>query len=123
MTQIDRLRLARLIAAEQTAYVHDHPRSRAMYDAGTHLFGQVPMTWMNMWAGGFPLYFSGAKGNRITDVDGHDYIDFALGDTGAMAGHSPAATTAAVRRRVETLGGITTMLPTEDAEPVAAELT
>ncbi len=56
-------------------------------------------------------------------MDGFEYIDFALGDTGAMAGHSPDAPTAAVRRRIETLGGITTMLPTEDSGYVAAELT
>ncbi len=48
------------------------------------------MTWMNKWSGGFPLYLDHARGNRITDVDGHTYVDFALGDTGAMAGHSPA---------------------------------
>ena len=49
-----------------------------------------------MWTGGFPLYLDHARGNRITDVDGHTYVDFALGDTGAMAGHSPAPTVAAV---------------------------
>ena len=48
------------------------------------------MTWMNKWGGGFPLYLDQAHGNRISDVDGHEYVDFALGDTGAMAGHSPS---------------------------------
>ena len=61
-------------------------------------------------------------GNRVTDVDGHTYVDFALGDTGAMAGHSPAPTVAAVQRRAGELGGFTTMLPTEDAQWVGAEL-
>ncbi len=70
------------------------------------------MTWMNKWSGGFPLYLDHARGNRISDVDGHTYVDFALGDTGAMAGHSPRATVAAVARRMGDLGGITTMLPT-----------
>ena len=75
-----------------------------------------------MWSGGFPLYLDRARGNRVTDVDGHEYVDFALGDTGAMAGHSPRATVDAVARRMGDLGGITTMLPTEDAEWVGAEL-
>ena len=44
------------------------------------------MTWMNKAAGDFPLYLSGARGSRVTDIDGREYIDFALGDTGAMAG-------------------------------------
>ena len=80
------------------------------------------MTWMANWAGGFPLAWP-SRGARVTDVDGHSYVDFALGDTGAMAGHSPGPVVDAVRRRIETLGGITAMLPSEDAEWVAAELT
>jgi glutamate-1-semialdehyde 2,1-aminomutase len=87
-----------------------------------HLFGGVPMTWMTQWSGGFPIALDSAKGNGITDVDGLTYIDFALGDTGAMAGHSAEPTVRAVANRMTTLGGITTMLPTEDAEWVAQEL-
>ncbi len=123
MPPTDRDRLHRLLAAEQDTYTAGHPRSRELFDAGRNLFGRVPMTWMNKWSGGFPLYLDQARGNRITDVDGHTYVDFALGDTGAMAGHSPAATTAAVARRMGELGGVTTMLPSEDAQWVGEELT
>ena len=123
MATLDRTRLASLLEAEQAAYTQAHPRSRALFGEADNLFGRVPMTWMNMWTGGFPLYLDHARGNRISDVDGHTYIDFALGDTGAMAGHSPAPTVAAVTRRMGELGGITTMLPTEDAQWVGAELT
>ncbi len=122
MAGVDRAKLAHCLDEEQTAYADRHPGSKALYERAGHLFGRVPMTWMNMWPGGFPLYLESATGNRVTDVDGLTYIDFALGDTGAMAGHSPAATQAAVHRRVSELGGLTTMLPTSDAEWVAAEL-
>ena len=81
------------------------------------------MTWMNKWSGGFPLYLDTAHGNRITDVDGNTYIDFALGDTASMAGHSPKATGEAIVQRVVNDGGLTTMLPTAEAQWVAAELT
>ena len=81
------------------------------------------MTWMNKWSGGYPIYLAGALGNRIADLDGNEYIDFALGDTGAMAGHSPPATVAGVVERIEIAGGMTAMLPSLDAEWVAAELT
>jgi glutamate-1-semialdehyde 2,1-aminomutase len=81
------------------------------------------MTWMNKWSGGYPLYLASAHGNRVVDVDGNEYVDFALGDTGSMAGHSPAPTVAAATRRIGELGGITTMMPSEDAEWVAADLT
>jgi glutamate-1-semialdehyde 2,1-aminomutase len=119
---IDRLYLATLLDRERARYAADHPASQALFRQADHLFGRVPMTWMGMWSGGFPLYLDSAHGNRITDVDGHTYIDFALGDTGAMAGHSPQPTVEAVTRRMGMLGGITTMLPTADAEWVGAEL-
>jgi glutamate-1-semialdehyde 2,1-aminomutase len=120
---LDRARLASLLARERSSYRGLHPRSAAVHDDARHLFGQVPMTWMNMWSGGFPLAFERARGNRVTDVDGLEYVDLAMGDTGAMAGHSPQPTVEAVSRRIGELGGITTMLPTEDAEWVGAELT
>jgi len=120
---IDRSRLDGLLKTERETHRTRTERSRTAFDAADHLFGRVPMTWMNKWSGGYPLYLATAHGNRVTDLDGHEYVDFALGDTGAMAGHSPAATVAAVNRRLGELGGITTMMPTEDAEWVAADLT
>lgn len=114
--------MSALLAHEQAQYTKDHPRSRELFEQADNLFGRVPMTWMNMWTGGFPLYLDRASGNRVTDVDGHTYVDFALGDTGAMAGHSPGPTVAAVQERAGNLGGITTMLPTADAQWVGAEL-
>jgi glutamate-1-semialdehyde 2,1-aminomutase len=120
---IDAGRVAELIARERSAYRQRHPSSRqAFAAAGANLLGGVPMTWMRMWPGGFPLYLAGAHGARLTDIDGNEFVDFCLGDTGAMAGHSPAAVRAAVARQYDELGGATTMLPTEDAAWVAAEL-
>ncbi len=122
MTAIDRGRLAELTAREQEIFIATHPKSQAAFERADHLFGRVPMTWMNKKAGAFPLYLESARGNRIRDIDGHEYIDFALGDTGAMAGHSAPAVVAAIKYRVDHIGGLTTMLPTEDAEWVGAEL-
>ncbi|WP_127500755.1 transaminase [Actinoplanes solisilvae] len=119
---VDRARLAALTARERATFAERHPRSAAAYQRSAHLFGRTPMTWMNKTAAGFPVYFERASGNRVTDVDGHDYLDFCLGDTGAMAGHSPAPVVDAVTHRLSTLGGATTMMPTEDAEVVGAEL-
>ncbi len=119
----DRNRLAKLHAEEQAIFLENNPKSKAAYEAADNLFGRVPMTWMNKKAGGFPLYFDKAVGNRIWDIDGHEYIDFALGDTGAMAGHSHPVVVDAIVNRVKTDGGMTTMLPTEDAQWVAKNLT
>src|SRR4051794_20855438 len=122
MPTIDRDRLRALAARERAAFDERNRRSKAAYARADHLFGRVPMTWMNKNAGGFPVYVDRARGARVTDVDGHEYVDFCLGDTGAMAGPSPAPVTAAVQRRLGELGGATTMLPTEDAALVGAGL-
>ena len=120
---LDRSRLTSLIERERRTYGENHPRSKAAFDAAQrNLFGGVPMTWMAKWSGGFPLYLDAAQGNRISDIDGFRYVDFALGDTGAMAGHSPEATVRAINERIGRLGGFTTMLPSEDAAWVGAEL-
>jgi len=114
-----RQRLGELIAREREAFASAHARSRALHEeARASLLAGVPMSWMTMWAGGHPVYFEAAWGASITDVDGHDYADFCLGDTGAMAGHSPESTMRALRER----SGVTTMLPNEDAAWVGAEL-
>lgn len=120
---LDRPRLAELLAAERERYLRDHPRSRECFQrAKRSLMGGVPMPWMSSWGGGFPLYFKEAHGNRITDVDGQEYIDFCLGDTGSMTGHSPEPVMLAIRDRVENAGGLATMLPSEDSSAVGEEL-
>lgn len=121
MTTIDRSRLDQLIARERDRFEREHAGSARLFEeTGRTLLGGVPMSWMAMWAGGFPLFFSEARGARLTDVDGHEYVDLCLGDTGAMAGHAPAATVEAVERQVTR--GTTTMLPSEDAAAVGGEL-
>ncbi len=118
---MNRDRLQALLAQERETFAADHPRSMAAYEAARpHLLGGVPMTWMNLAAGGFPLYLDHARGASVTDIDGHTYVDFALGDTGAMAGHSPPATVEAIHR--QSADGITAMMPTEDAAWVGEEL-
>ena len=120
---IDRALLEAAAEQERAAHRGRTPESLRQFQRADHLLGRVPMTWMNKWSGGYPMYLATAHGNRITDVDGNEYVDFALGDTGAMAGHSPRATVEAVQERIGRAGGITTMMPTEDAEWVAADLT
>jgi glutamate-1-semialdehyde 2,1-aminomutase len=108
-----------LIARERELFRDRNPRSRELHEqARASLLAGVPMSWMTMWPGGYPLYLERASGASIVDVDGHEYADFCLGDTGAMAGHSPEPT----MRAIAQAEGITTMLPTEDAAWVGSEL-
>jgi glutamate-1-semialdehyde 2,1-aminomutase len=120
--ELDRDRLARLLEGEEERFVEQHPRSRELFQRGRRaLVSGVPMPWMTEWAGPFPVFAASAKGARFTDVDGIEYVDLCLGDTGAMTGHSPPATAGGVAKRAA--NGITLMLPTEDAGRVGEELT
>ncbi len=117
----DRARLERLMADELAAFERANRRSRELFErAKGSLLDGVPMNWMVKWAGAFPLFVESASGARFTDVDGHEYVDLCLGDTGAMAGHGPEATLRAVERQLRR--GITHMLPTEDAIAAGDEL-
>lgn len=118
---IDRSRLAELMAAEEAAFVASRPRSAALAEqARTHLLGGVPMNWMARWPGAFPVFVAEASGARFVDVDGIEYVDLCLGDTGAMTGHAPPHTVAALATQAPK--GLTTMLPGEDSIWVAGEL-
>ena len=118
---INRDRLAALRKIEDERFLALHPKSGEMFKAGQkNMPGGVPMSWMAKWPGAYPVFVENAKGARFTDVDGNTYIDFCLGDTGSMTGHSPDATVAAIREQAGK--GITAMLPTADAAIVSAEL-
>jgi glutamate-1-semialdehyde 2,1-aminomutase len=121
MPEINRNRLQSLMEVEQNKFVSDRPKSKALFErAAKSLLGGVPMNWMAKWAGAFPPFVSEAHGAEVLDVDGHRYIDFCLGDTGAMTGHSPAATVSAAQHQLAR--GITLMLPSEDAVWIGEEL-
>jgi len=121
MTPINRKKLRELSYREEHRFMIDHPRSGAMSKAAQDsLLGGVPMNWMKKWAGAFPIFVTRAKGAHFTDVDGREYVDLCLGDTGAMTGHSPDVVADAIAKRVRE--GITLMLPTEDCLWVGQEL-
>ena len=118
---INRDRLAQLRKIEDERFLKLHPKSGELFKKGqANMPGGVPMSWMAKWPGEYPIFVQEAKGARFTDVDGNTYIDFCLGDTGSMTGHSPDATVAAIREQAGK--GITAMLPTADASIVSAEL-
>ena len=103
MTQpLNRSHLTQLLVQEEQLFHTNHPKSYALYQrARKSLHGGVPMLWMIRWAGSFPVFVKEAKGAHFTDVDGNSYIDFCLGDTGAMTGHSPDATVNAITEQIQ----------------------
>ncbi len=120
-TGLDAGHLRRLAAAERERFIADNPRSAALAGrTARHWLMGSPLHWMNDWSTPFALHVAQASGARVTDVDGHERIDFCLGDTGAMFGHASPPVVEAVRAQMAR--GCTTMLPTEDAAWVGDEL-
>jgi glutamate-1-semialdehyde 2,1-aminomutase len=117
-TAISSARIAELMKIEEKRFLDTHKASTAAFTESSRVMHEgVPMSWMAKWPGAHPVFIKEAKGAHFTDLDGHDYIDFCLGDTGSMTGHSPAATVAAVKAQIDK--GITAMLPSENASIVS----
>jgi glutamate-1-semialdehyde 2,1-aminomutase len=111
-------RIAELMKIEEQRFLDLHKESTAAFHQSSKVMHEgVPMSWMAKWPGAHPVFVKEAKGAHFTDLDGRDYIDFCLGDTGSMTGHSPTATVAAVKAQIDK--GITAMLPSENAAIVS----
>ena len=103
-----------MLAREEALFIQRNPMSKKLaQDAARNWLKGVPMHWMVDWGMPFPLFVAKAQGVDVTDADGNSYIDFCLGDTGAMFGHSPKPVVEALRR--EAASGFTTMMPSTDA--------
>jgi glutamate-1-semialdehyde 2,1-aminomutase len=118
---VDTNRIDALFAAESQRYVAAHPLSQQRTGHGiAGYYDGVPMHWMRDWSMPFPFLVASAQGSTLRDIDGHEYADFCLGDTGSMFGHSPAPVAAAITRQATQ--GLTYMLPTDDAVVVGGLL-
>ncbi|MCF7929151.1 MAG: aminotransferase class III-fold pyridoxal phosphate-dependent enzyme [Spirochaetales bacterium] len=118
---VNREKLKFQFQKEQSFFENNNPKSGDLFRrAQQSLLQGVPMNWMVKWAGSYPLSVVQAKGAHFTDADGHEIIDFCLGDTGSMTGHAPEAAVRAITEQAQK--GVTFMLPTEDAVYVGNEL-
>jgi glutamate-1-semialdehyde 2,1-aminomutase len=107
-------RVSALLSRERQFFAERTPRSASLAsETAKHWLNGVPMHWMVDWGTPYPLFVAKAQGITLEDADGHTYVDFCLGDTGAMFGHSPPAVADAIRRQADR--GLTTMLPSPDA--------
>jgi glutamate-1-semialdehyde 2,1-aminomutase len=118
---INRSNLTALRKIEDRRFLENHKKSGELFAiAKDSMPNGVPMSWMSKWPGAYPVFVEEAKGASFVDVDGNTYIDFCLGDTGSMTGHSPDPTVSAIREQVGR--GLSAMLPTKDATVVSTEL-
>ena len=92
-------------------YAARNPASLANHQAAT---GAMPggNTRSVLYFDPFPLTFARGQGARLTDIDGHDYLDFLGEFTAGIAGHSHPAIRAAILRALDggiSLGGHNTL--------------
>ena len=115
-TKAEQLRLR-----ERATFITNNPRSQHLAArAAEHMLFGVPLHWMTDWSTPFSLTVTSANGAQVIDADEHHYVDFCLGDTGAMFGHAPAAVARALTEQADQ--GYTSMMASEAALDVAEEL-
>jgi len=113
--------LATLRAREEQRFRDDHPQAAAFHAQAREVMPHgVPLHWMSQWGSPYPIVARSADGARLTDLDGHTYVDFCLGDSACLFGHAHPVFTAAIAEAAAR--GTSYMLPTEDALVVAREL-
>ena len=74
------------------------PRSREALARSSEVLAQLALGTLSM---PHPIYIRESKGSRVTDVDGNEYIDLAMGFGPHMLGHAPDVVVDAVKEAVE----------------------
>ena len=99
--------LASALREAEERYVRANPRSAAIHSAAK---AAMPggNTRTTLHYSPFPLCIRSAEGARVTDLDGHSYVDFINEYTAGLLGHSEPAVKAALTQAIAdglTLGG------------------
>jgi len=81
-------------------YVSKTSKSKALYERAKKVL-PAGVSYGIRYFEPYPFYTAKAKGSKLYDVDGNEYIDFWLGHTALILGHSPPAVVEAVKRQLE----------------------
>src|SRR3972149_1918683 len=83
----------------EETYIKQRPKSRALYEKALNIFPSG-VTHDTRFILPFPIYVSEAKCSRKWDVDGNEYVDFAMGHGALLLGHGREEVINAVREAV-----------------------
>lgn len=81
-------------------YTSKTSRSRKLYDKAKN-FLPAGVSYFIRYFEPYPFYTKEARGSKIVDVDGNEYIDFWIGHYSLILGHSPPEVVEAVRKQIE----------------------
>jgi len=80
-------------------YVQKTSKSKVMFERAKKVL-PAGVSYNIRYFDPYPFYTAKAKGSKLYDVDGNEYIDFWLGHTALILGHSPFAVMNAVRSQL-----------------------
>ena len=81
-------------------YISKTRKSRALYERAKKVL-PAGVSYGLRYFEPYPFYTAKAKGSKLFDVDGNEYIDFWLGHTALILGHSPPVVIEAVKKQLE----------------------
>jgi glutamate-1-semialdehyde 2,1-aminomutase len=116
---IDRTRIRAILDREEAAYRTRSPRSAALHARAREAMPLGVASSFQTYDP-YPLFMTDARGSRIWDVDGNEYIDFDMAFGVLAAGHSHPLLAEALQRRVA--NGTCYTFPTEDGVALAEEI-
>jgi glutamate-1-semialdehyde 2,1-aminomutase len=116
---VNRARVAEIAGREEAAYRDRTPRSAALHERARR---SLPLGVASSFQAydPYPLFMTDARGSRITDADGNEYIDFDMAFGVLAAGHSHPILAEALQRRVA--NGTCYTFPVEDGVALAEEI-
>jgi glutamate-1-semialdehyde 2,1-aminomutase len=82
------------------SYVSKTRKSKALYERAKK-FLPAGVSYAIRHFEPYPFYTAKAKGSKLYDVDGNEYVDFWLGHTALILGHSPPTVVEAVKKQLE----------------------
>jgi len=80
-------------------YASRTPKSRALYERARRVL-PAGVSYGIRYFGPYPFYTARARGSKLYDVDGNEYVDFWLGHTTLILGHSPPVVVQAVEKQL-----------------------
>ncbi|MEO6060037.1 MAG: aspartate aminotransferase family protein [Candidatus Limnocylindria bacterium] len=116
---IARTRIRAILDREEAAYRTRTPRSAALHARARKAMPLGVASSFQTYDP-YPLFMTDARGSRIWDADGNEYIDFDMAFGVLAAGHSHPLLAEALQRRVA--NGTCYTFPTEDGVALAEEI-
>ena len=117
--EVDRARVKAIVEREEAAYRARTPRSAELHRRALE---SMPLGVASSFQtyDPYPLFMTDARGSRIWDADGNEYLDFDMAFGVLAAGHSHPILADALQRRVA--NGTCYTFPVEDCIVLAEEI-